>query len=186
VATRDRAGLFALLAGTVAASLASVVGAEAYTRADGIALDHLTLTLPAYLAGDERFWQKLERNLRAVLSGERPVEELVDAARRRLLYQERAEGPPAPAEVEISNELSDRFTVIDVGARDRPGLLYGLLRALGALGLDLHAARISTRADRAVDVFYVSEGGGKVTDPAQLSRVRSALVGVAEDEEVSP
>ena len=76
----------------------------------------------------------------------------------------------------MDNETSDRFTIIDIFADDRQGLLYAITRAIYQLGLSVHAARISTRLDQVADVFYVSDrDGGKVQDPTRLENVRESI-----------
>ena len=54
----------------------------------------------------------------------------------------------------IADKASTRTTVIEVNARDRPGLLAGLAHAIHAAGHTLHSAHIATYGERAVDVFY--------------------------------
>jgi [protein-PII] uridylyltransferase len=82
-----------------------------------------------------------------------------------------------PTEVRVDNETSDRFTIIDVFADDRQGLLYVMTNAIFRLGLSVHASRISTRLDQVADVFYVTAlDGKKLEDPAQLESIRSMLL----------
>jgi [protein-PII] uridylyltransferase len=83
---------------------------------------------------------------------------------------------PEATEVRIDNETSDGFTIIDVFADDRQGLLYVITNAIFQLGLSIHAARISTRLDQVADVFYVTDlAGRKLRDPAHLERVRAGV-----------
>ena len=56
----------------------------------------------------------------------------------------------------ISDKASSRTTVVEVNARDRPGLLARLARAIHAAGHQLHSAHIATYGERAVDVFYLT------------------------------
>ena len=66
----------------------------------------------------------------------------------------------------IDNETSDRYTIVDVFADDRQGLLHVITNAIFQLGLSMHAARISTRLDQVADVFYVTDPRGqKLSDP---------------------
>jgi [protein-PII] uridylyltransferase len=180
VCTRDRKGLFATVAGAIAARGASIVSADAYTRADGIVLDKVTLVVPAEQAEDEAFWEDLERLLADVLSGRRRIEDVVAAARGRIPYRAAPRAAPRPAVVKVLPKLSERFTVIDVGAEDRVGLLYDLAHAIAALGLDIRFSKISTRANRAADVFYVTRAGRKVEDPEEVAAIQSALVEAAD------
>ena len=98
------------------------------------------------------------------------------------MTQRQVPGHRLPTEVQVDNETSDRFTIIDVFADDRQGLLYVITNAVFQLGLSVHAARISTRLDQVVDVFYVTDGNGnKVEDPGRLEKIRTSI-----KEEVDP
>jgi [protein-PII] uridylyltransferase len=69
--------------------------------------------------------------------------------------------------------------VIDVYATDRIGLLYRITSTLASLGLSIHTAKVSTKVDQAVDVFYVKDlKGRKVTDANEVDRIRETLLGV--------
>jgi [protein-PII] uridylyltransferase len=77
--------------------------------------------------------------------------------------------------VTFENDVSDEFTIIDVFAQDRPGLLYTITRTLSQQGLTIARARISTEAARAIDSFYVRGEEGKLGAPERLKEVRDAL-----------
>ena len=63
--------------------------------------------------------------------------------------------------VEIDNQSSRNYTVIDVDTRDDVGLLYRITHALAELGLDIHMALIDTVVGRASDAFYVTDRAGE-------------------------
>ena len=110
-----------------------------------------------------------------MLKGEDSVENLLGRS-RRLVTDRQLPGHRLPTEVQIDNETSDSFTIIDVFADDRQGLLYVITNAVFQLGLSVHAARISTRLDQGVDVFYVTDGNGnKVEDPVRLEKIRASV-----------
>jgi [protein-PII] uridylyltransferase len=84
-----------------------------------------------------------------------------------------------PNEVRIDNELWEPGTVVEVFTVDRRGLLYRLARALHDLGLMIRFAKIGTRVDQVVDVFYVTERDGqKPTADERLEEIRSKLMDV--------
>jgi [protein-PII] uridylyltransferase len=84
---------------------------------------------------------------------------------------------PLPTRVVADNNTSDRFTVLDVFATDRTGLLYTITRALFELGLSVSVAKIATYLDQVVDVFYVTDGAGqKIADEARLTEIRRVVV----------
>ena len=78
--------------------------------------------------------------------------------------------------VAVENEVSDFFTVVEVGAADRIGILYDITRALADLALDVHLAKIATYADRVVDSFYVRDAlSRKVTEEERVSEIRKVV-----------
>lgn len=70
----------------------------------------------------------------------------------------------------VDERASARDAVIEVFARDRPGLLYTLARTLHELGLSISVSKINTEGTRVADVFYVTEVGG--AKPAGAERIR--------------
>src|SRR3989441_986195 len=174
VVTRDLPGLFALIAGTLAASDANIISAQIHTRADGIAIDTFQVNDPAGdVIGSPAHWARTLDALRAVLTGEQTVPALL--ARRRAAGRE-ATGPGGPSKIALDNQLSDTATVIEVKCPDRLGLLYLITKTLAGLGLDIVSARIATEIDQAFDTFYVQDREGrKIEDPETLERARAAL-----------
>jgi [protein-PII] uridylyltransferase len=84
---------------------------------------------------------------------------------------------PSPVRVTVDNDASDFFTVIEVGAPDRLGLLFDITRTLAELGLDVHLAKVATYGERVIDAFYVRDAvGSKILDPAQRSAIERVLV----------
>ena len=174
VVTRDLPGLFALIAGTLAASDANIISAQIHTRADGIAIDTFQVNDPAGdVIGSPAHWARTLDALRAVLTGEQTVPALL--ARRRAAGRE-ATGPGGPSKIALDNQLSDTATVIEVKCPDRLGLLYLITKTLAGLGLDIVSARIATEIDQAFDTFYVQDREGrKIEDPETLERARAGL-----------
>jgi [protein-PII] uridylyltransferase len=72
--------------------------------------------------------------------------------------------------------VSDSYTVIDVFADDKPGLLFMLAKTLVQLDLSIHMARIGTRLDQVVDVFYVTTTAGKkIQDATHGDQIQEAI-----------
>ncbi|HET7874782.1 MAG TPA: [protein-PII] uridylyltransferase [Methylomirabilota bacterium] len=173
IATRDVAGLFSLIAGTLAAHGINILSAQIHTRGDGIAIDTFQVNDPfGEGVAEEARWRKMLEALRRVLRGEQTVEELL-AVRPS---GRPAEGVPGPPKVTVDNRLSDTHTVVEVKCPDRVGLLYAITRTLSAQGLDIGSARIATEIDQAYDTFYITDRQGRrLEDPAAHARLREAL-----------
>ena len=92
---------------------------------------------------------------------------------KRRHYPERSD---TPVTVTVDNGASDFFTVIEVGAPDRIGLLYDITRTLAELELDVHLAKVATYTDRVIDAFYVRDAvGRKLDDELQAVAVGDAV-----------
>jgi len=57
--------------------------------------------------------------------------------------------------VNIDNESSSFFTIVEVFTQDFPGLLFSITNTLYRQGVDVSVGIISTKIDQVVDVFYV-------------------------------
>jgi [protein-PII] uridylyltransferase len=182
----DSPGLLAEVAGVLYANRIEVVDAAIYSRKEADlaetpeALDLFrvrdTVGRPVT---DEARWKKVRADLDAVLTGKITAEMLV-AARPRTESVAAWRTPAVPPECKIDNDVSRDFTVIEVIAEDRPGVLYAITRTLFMDGLDIHRSKIATEANRAIDVFYVRDKATlvKITDPARAKRLRDTLLGL--------
>ena len=80
----------------------------------------------------------------------------------------------------IDNKASNRFTVIEVNARDRPALLFSLANALFQSKVTVHSAHVATYGERAVDTFYITDLiGGKIESKARLQTLERRLLAAA-------
>jgi [protein-PII] uridylyltransferase len=169
-------GIFSKIAGVMAANGLQILDAQILTRQDGVVVDTFQVTDPDYKGAppvDRR--ESIGEMIRSVLLGKEAVEAVVQRGTR--LAASRQIGPARQAtEVRIDNETSDRYTIVDVFADDRQGLLYVITNAIFRQGLSVHAARISTRLDQVADVFYVTDAQGrKVEQAEQIERVRQGV-----------
>jgi [protein-PII] uridylyltransferase len=173
VVAPDRRGLLATLAGALTCCGLTVLEANLFSTTDGIALDVFQASDPfgrVERHGAERVTMALE----GALSGELDVADGVAARVRNYRVMGRK---PGRAEVDVDLDASDTATVFEVHADDDVGLLYRLADAFLAFDLDVSVAKVTTLAERVVDVFYVRDAhGGKLTDEDTIERVRKALV----------
>ncbi|HSB44301.1 MAG TPA: [protein-PII] uridylyltransferase [Nitrospira sp.] len=169
-------GIFSKIAGVMAASGLQILDAQILTRADGIVVDTFQVTDPDYQGeppADRR--HTVGDRIASVLKGWEHVDDLLRRGARLKLTRPMPKAREA-TEVRIDNETSDGFTIIDVFADDRQGLLYVITNAIFQLGLSIHAARISTRLDQVADVFYVTDlHGKKLDDHGQVERLRTGI-----------
>lgn len=131
---------------------------------------------------DEDKWRRIERDLRDVLEGRVPVENLVAEKFKPSLFKKKV-ARVVPAQVDIDNDVSPFYTVIDVYAHDRVGFLYQITSTLWALGLYVDVSKISTKVDQVADTFYVRDiFGHKITSQERLGKIREVVKKVIEEE----
>ena len=169
-------GIFSKIAGVMAGSGLQILDAQILTRTDGTVVDTFHVTDPDYQGEPPADRRKIVgERIAAVLKGWDHVDDVLRRGARLNMTKPLPKAPEA-IEVRIDNETSDGFTIIDVFADDRQGLLYVITNAIFQLGLSIHAARISTRLDQVADVFYVTDlRGKKLEDHHQLERVRAGV-----------
>lgn len=176
VATPDRPGLLSRMAGVFTLHNINIFGAQVFTRPNGIALDIFQVGHPPDREYEEEAWQKVERDALRVLTGHLALDyrlshkqPLLAAAMARTVTHQ-------PDKVVVDNETSDFYTIVEVYTYDRLGLLYELTKTLFDLQLSIHRAKIATKVEQVVDVFYVRDFfGQKVTDPDQIQEIKEAL-----------
>jgi [protein-PII] uridylyltransferase len=182
VVASDHPGLLAGIAAAITANRLEVLAAQVYSRAEpagGVeAVDLFWVRAPEGGAkAVEQALGRLARDLDDVCAGRvDPAALLQSRVGRRSPWRERP-SPAVPTEVLLDDRASPRHTVVEVFARDRPGLLYVLARQLHELRLCIVLSKINTEGTRVADVFYVSElDGAKVTPGPRYREIHDALV----------
>jgi len=177
IATRDMPALFSRITGVMAANGINILGAQIHTSKNGKALDILHVNSPqGFVITDESRWKRLNDDMRNVLEGKVRVQTLVEKRRKSNLSIEKPK-PRFPTRVEIDNEVSIDYTVIDIYTHDKVGLLYSITAALSDLGLYIGVAKISTKVDQVADVFYVRDiFAHKITSEDKLAEIKNRLL----------
>jgi [protein-PII] uridylyltransferase len=174
----DRPGLFYRLAGAISLAGGNIIDARIHTTADGMALDNfLVQDGKGGPFADPHQLARLEKAVLEALAGREPS---ADRLAARALPLRRAEAFTIAPAVFADAHASNRYTVIEVNARDRAALLFELARAISDFGATIHSAHIATYGERAVDVFYLTGlDGAKIDDPGRLAALQQRLLAAA-------
>jgi [protein-PII] uridylyltransferase len=176
VVAQDEPGLFASLCGALASFGMNIVKAEAASNADGFILDLIRFTDPLRtLELNPEEVNRLQWTIECIIRRSIDVVDLLK--RRRAMRRPTSEATIVPS-VRFNNEASDTATLVDFVGEDRPGLLYDLASVLRENGCNIEVVMIDTEAHKAIDVFYVTCGGGKLDEGAE-ERLRADLIRAA-------
>jgi [protein-PII] uridylyltransferase len=183
VLSSDRLGFFADVTGCISSEGYNIMSAKASSPAVGKILDifHLEYDGATMTSSLERV-ENIKKKWRLIESGAASAEQLVEERIRR--YPPRkTRGTPIATKVRFDNDMSKEWSVIELEARDRFGLLYRIARCLSSHHVNIVFARLATRIDLAVDTFYVTgPQGGKITDEAMISGITDDLLITIGDE----
>lgn len=172
VVAADRPGLLSLIAGALSLARLSILSAQVFTTEDGVAVDLFEVEGAFEPQIREERWREFRTTLRRAIEGRVSLEHRVRERRRH--YPVRR--VDIAVRVSVDNEASDFFTVIEVDAPDRIGLLFDVTSALAEQGLDVHVAKVATYGEHVVDAFYVRDDlGRRLEDPARIAELDHAL-----------
>jgi [protein-PII] uridylyltransferase len=178
----DHPRLLSIIAGVCASAGGNIVDAQIFTTTDGLALDTIFLSRAFDRDEDElRRADRIASGIEKTLRGEIRLGEMVAAKR---VADGRAKTFALAPDVTISNNLSNRSTVIEVSGLDRPGLLYDLTSVISRLNLNIGSAHIVTFGEKAVDSFYVTDlTGSKITSPIRQATIKRHILAIFEPTE---
>ena len=171
--TKDRPSLFATLTGVLAAWGMNIVKANAFSNQAGTVVDTLYFT--------DRFrtlelnlseWQRFKESVAAVLSGKADLEKML-RDRQRAEKSSRVKVVVA-TRIDFDNESSSSSTLLQVIAQDRPRLLHRISDCLSQQKCNIEIALIDTEGQMAIDAFYLTSAGKKLTVEHQ-NKVEKAL-----------
>jgi [protein-PII] uridylyltransferase len=171
-------GIFHRLTGVLSSQRMDILSAQIHTLADGLVWDRFLVHDRDHEGPpDAERLEEVKRRLVQALKHPTSSPPKFSRFWNEDHAQRSTELHRPPVQVRIDQNTSERFTIIDVFALDRTGLLYTITRMLFEFGLSVHMAKIGTHLDQVVDVFYVTDQSGlKMTDEHRLQEIREQLL----------
>lgn len=174
IVAADQPCLFASISGALAGWGMSIFKAEAFANHAGIIVDVLRFhDLHRTLELNPPEIPRLEQNLADVLTGRVSLQQVM-AGRMRAGRSSQAK-VKIVTQIAFDNSASCRCTLLEIITQDHPGLLYEISSVLADAGCSIDVALIDTESERAIDVFYLTAGGQRLSR-AQQEEIRLALL----------
>ncbi len=177
VCAKDKPGLFSEISGVFTLNDINILDVQVYSWREDIAFDIFKLSPPKDLIFEDEKWERVGKHLVEVI--ENNIEILPLLQKKNLRMQESSSLPVKTREqkIVIDNKSSAFFTIIEVFSYDFPGLLFVITDTLLNLKIDIRVAKIATKVDQVLDIFYVRNfEGGKIESEERLSEIKESVL----------
>src|SRR6266496_3936944 len=175
--TWERERLLAKVAGSFSVVPLNILSADVFPRGDNVVLSIFRMCdTKARPVTHRRDFELVEQTLRRALEDESfdflPLIEKAKRQSRRL-----APGIEFPTRIAIDNKTHPTYTLIEIQAPDRIGLLYDVLSCLDRENILIPLSRINTQSGAAIDTLYVVDGSAhaKITDSNRIRTIQQHL-----------
>jgi [protein-PII] uridylyltransferase len=176
ICAKDRPGLISRIAGVFTLHNIDILDVQVFTWRNTIALDIFMVKPPPDQIMEDEKWKRAQKKLAGALVDKL---DLAAALKKKVpvFGQFGQHVSRKPHRIRVDNKSSSFFTIIEVFTYDFPGLLFNISDALFRSGLNIWVAKIATKADQVVDVFYVWDlSGQKIDEPDQVAEIKAAIL----------
>jgi len=174
ICAKDCPGLFSIITGILSICNISICDARVHTWRNRIALDIFKVLAPKDQLYEDQIWQKIENKIQESLSSDLQIHQTLAEQAAQVSFDKHLKHESA--RIRIDNQLSAFYTIIEVFAQDRPGLLFGITDTLYRSGYNIYFAKIATESDQVVDIFYIKDlNGHKIQSQTQAQSLKQKI-----------
>lgn len=152
ISAEDSPGLFSRIVGFLSSKGLNIVNGRIFTGKKGMVIDKISVS-----NWKEVWWEGLGEDIRQGLRGI-----IVEGMPVAIVRRERRPESPFDVFLELDNEASEEYSMLEIFSPDRLGLLYDISSIMHSMGVNIVAARINTEAGLAQDIFYVRSKNDKI------------------------
>src|SRR5947207_1363193 len=176
--TWDHEQLLAKIAGSFSVVPMNFLSADVFPRGDNVVLSVFRVcNTKAHAVTDSREFELVEQTLGHALADENfDFLPLIEKAKRQSRLR-LAPGIEFPTHIGVDNKTHPMYTLIEIQAPDRLGLLYDILASLDRESVLIALSRINTQDGAAIDTLYVVDRSThtKIIDSDRITAIQRHL-----------
>ena len=162
--------------GTLTAKSLNILGAHIYLKKDGFVIVSVQVEENEHALKDNfKIWKETKTNLEKLFSKKTNLQKIM-RSRTRFAGEQKGSDKAIVPRIKVERETADTLTIIRVEARDHMGMLYKIASVFADFGILIHRAKISTKGDRGIDVFYVSLKDQRVPFNKLMSKFKANMI----------